>query len=202
MCDFLIANQLERNKYVMLRRSKTGPVELPTSSTADIAFLLLSFFLMTTVIEDDKGLPLVLPEWRSTPVFANMNERNVFKIHINSNDQLMVEGEILSSEADIKSLVKKFVLNNGADAKLSEDPEKAVVSLKADRGTTHKAFIAVLDEIQGAYYEIYAARAGRTVEAYRSLDPMVALERQIIERAKDGIPMNISIAEPSALAVK
>jgi biopolymer transport protein ExbD len=186
----------------MLRKSKTGPVELPTSSTADIAFLLLSFFLMTTVIESDKGLPLVLPEWTTSPTFAELNERNVFKIQINARNELMVEGEIIQSTDHVKKLVKKFILNNGVDGNLSENPQKAVVSLKADRGTTHGAFIAVLDEIQGAYYEIYATRADLSVETYRMLDPLKGPDRQIIDRTKEGIPMNISIAEASQISTR
>jgi biopolymer transport protein ExbD len=185
----------------MLRKSKTGPVELPTSSSADIAFLLLSFFLMTTVIENDKGLSLVLPEWRDEPIPTQIRERNVYNILINSQDQVMVEGEIVASLDGLRPMIRTFLLNQGSDEGMSESPEVAVVSLKTDRRTSHKMFVAALDEIQGAYYEIYAAKVGLTTEAYRRLDIGVPEQRQIVERAKKGFPMNISIAE-SALVIR
>ena len=83
---------------------------LSTSSVADIAFLLLSFFLMTTVIEDDKGLTLVLPEWLADPIQTPYHERNVFNIHINSNDNIMIEGEI-GTLAGLSQRIQDFILN-------------------------------------------------------------------------------------------
>jgi biopolymer transport protein ExbD len=178
-----------------MARSKHLNAGISTSSLADIAFLMLSYFLMTTVIDSDTGLALTLPEWRDQPVIAEIHERNLFNIHINSVDAVMIEGEISSLDG-LSRRVREFILNNNQDAKLSESPEKAVVSLRSDRGTTYEVFINALDEIQGAYYEIYAERAGISIGQYRRLNTGIPSERIIIEHAKSGIPMNISLADP------
>lgn len=86
-------------------------------------------------------------------------------------------------------------MNNGAHPNLSVSPEKAIVSFKTDRGTSYKAYIATLDEIQAAYYELYAQQAGITPEQFRKLDVRMSSEKILYEKGKKGIPMNISIAE-------
>jgi biopolymer transport protein ExbD len=172
--------------------------ELSTSSVADIVFLLLTFFMMTTVINSDKGLPILLPEWTAWQVQVPLHERNVFKIHINSNDEVLIEGE-RSGLGGLQEKVREFLLNNGAKDHLSENPLKAVVSLKADRGTTHGVFIMALDQIHGAYNGIYAEKLGMSIEQYRKLDLWDPGDLIVIKKAKQGIPMNISIAEPSAM---
>jgi biopolymer transport protein ExbD len=170
---------------------------LNTSSVADIAFLMLSFFLMTTVIANDKGLALTLPEWRDVPLPVEVHQRNIFKIQLNSQNQLMVQGDVRSNTGSLRSEVTDFILNNGRDPRLSDNSEVAIVSLRADRGTSHEAFMRVLDEVQGAYYEVYARRAGLTVQQYLNLDPRNAADKATIDRAKKGTPMNISLAEPT-----
>jgi biopolymer transport protein ExbD len=191
--DFLIVKEL--GKKNVMRTFTSRKVELNTSSVADIAFLLLSFFLMTTVINTDKGLTLTLPEWRDQPIKRDVLQRNLFKIHLNSANDLMVEGERLPSLEGLRHRVRAFILNNGADPNLSTDPTSAIVSLKTDRGTTQQAFITALDEIQAAYYSIYAERAGMSVEKYRALNIHHPSDQALIEKAKAGIPMNISLAD-------
>ena len=171
--------------------------ELNTGSTADIAFLLLSFFLMTTVIPNEKGLTILLPELRSDMPVKDVHSRNLFKIQINSHDQFMVNDQVRPDLSGLKAEIKTFLLNYNSDPTLSVSPKEAIVSLKADRGTTHKIFIAALDEIQGAYYDIYAQRVGISVEKFRKLDLQIPEENLLFSRAREGFPMNISIAEPS-----
>jgi biopolymer transport protein ExbD len=176
---------------------KLGSAEVSTSSMADIAFLLLTFFLMTTVIKNEKGLMLMLPQWTDIQITSDVNEINIFSIQINAENSFLIEGERRNSMRGVKEELKRFILNNGAVNTLSETPQAAVVSLKTDRSTSHEAFIQSLDEIQGAYFEIYAERANISIKKFRELDLNDQDEKKIYDKAREGIPMNISVAEPS-----
>ena len=178
---------------------KMSTAEVSTSSMADIAFLLLTFFLMTTVINNERGLTLLLPQWSVEPITSEKHQRNVFAIQINSVNEFLIEGEPRNSLAGVTDEIKKFILNNGVDPSLSVNPDEAVVSLKTDRGTSQQAFIAMLDVIQAAYYEIYAERAGITTKAFRELDLNDKTQKQIYDAARKNIPMNISMAEPTSI---
>lgn len=182
--------------------------EIPNASMADIAFLLLTFFLCTTTIANDRGLILQLPPppEEKPPEDIKIQERNMFKIQVNSSDALLVEGEPMTDVSGLREMVKKFILNRGADPASSDSPDKAIVSFKTDRGTSHKRFIEILDIMQGAYYDIYAERAGVTNSKWRELvsdlgDPA---NRVLYDKGRgrnpDGtveIPMQLSIAEPT-----
>jgi biopolymer transport protein ExbD len=182
--------------------------EIPNASMADIAFLLLTFFLVTTTIANDSGLSLILPPPPEAQVEeeVKIQEHNMFKIQLNSSDALLVEGEPMGDVSGLKNDIKKFILNRGVDEHSSDSPIKAVVSFKTDRGTTHKRFVEILDIIQAAYNDIYAERAGVTNARWRELsnemtDDPEAQRLYEVGRGKKGsldeIPMNISIAEPT-----
>lgn len=167
---------------------------------ADIAFLLLTFFLVTTTIANDRGLSIQLPP----PPEKNQEEikfqqHNLFTIQVNSSDALLVEGEPMDDVSGLKDQIKKFIMNNGADPELSDSPEKAIISYKTDRGTSHKRFVQILDIIQGAYYDLYAEQAGVTNKQFRDAASDLTSEqnKQIYEKGRKGIPMQISIAEPT-----
>lgn len=169
--------------------------ELSSGAMADIAFLLLTFYMVTTEIKDNKGLTLMLPPYQpNAPVIAK-NDRNLFAIYLNSSDALLVEKEERTSVEGLREEIKTFILNNGKDKNLSDSPIDAVVSIKTDRGTTYGRFLAILDEVQGAYYEIYGQRVGLTSAAYRKLNLEIPTEKALHEKGRSGVPMNISIAE-------
>jgi len=177
-----------------------GTPEIPNASMADIAFLLLVFFLVTTTIANDKGLQIMLPPPpEAQPEDVKIQERNMFKIQLNSADALLVEGEPTDDISGLKDEIKKFILNNGADPASSDSPMKAVVSYKTDRGTSHKRFIQLLDIIQNAYYDIYAEQAGVTNARFREAasDQSKEENREIYQKGVAGIPMAVSIAEPT-----
>ncbi len=174
--------------------------EIPNASMADIAFLLLTFFLVTTTISNDRGLSIQLPpppEKQQEDV--KIQEHNMFKIQVNSSDALLVEGEPMNDVSGLKEQIKKFIMNNGADPASSDNPEKAIVSFKTDRGTSHKRFVQILDLIQGAYYDIYADKAGVSNARFREAasDPSDPNNKAIYDKGRAGIPMNVSIAEPT-----
>jgi biopolymer transport protein ExbD len=184
----------------MAKRKDRGGTEVNASSMADIAFLLLIFFLVTTTIDAERGVTLLLPpkpDPNQPPPEIKENERNIFKILVNSQDRLLVEDEPLEDIRQIRSMVKTFVLNNGRDPMSSESPEKAIVSFKTNRGTSYDTYISILDELKGAYYEIYGERVGLTAQEYRTLDDTKPRERELLRRGREGLPMNISIAEPT-----
>ena len=150
-------------------KQKREVPELNSSSTADIAFLLLVFFLMTTSMAVNKGLARRLPP----PVPAEqktedlkVKERNVFVVLINSEDQLLVRGEY-TELADLKEKAKEFIKNAGDDPNMPEkEPmdveyfgtvlvtKNHVISLQNDRGTSYAAYINVQNELVAAYNEL------------------------------------------------
>jgi len=130
-----------------------------------------------------------------------IKERNLFKVAINSNDDLLVEGDRLEDFMEIKDMLIEHILNPGNSEEFAETPKKAIVSFKTDRGTSYEAYINVLDQLQGAYYQIYADRAGISLEDYRTLDMSNPKDKALYKKGKgegdDEIPMAISIAEPT-----
>ncbi|MFP4091556.1 MAG: ExbD/TolR family protein [Cyclobacteriaceae bacterium] len=183
-----------------MARKKRNAGEVNAGSMADIAFLLLIFFLVTTTIASDKGLAIRLPpkqDPNDPPPEVKFNERNIFKVLLNSSDRMLVEGEPMQDVSQLRDMVKEFVLNYGADPNLSESPTDAVVSFKTDRGTSYEMYTEVLDELQGAYYEIYAEQLGVPAEQVRDINNAEPSLKDRYDELKKEIPMAISIAEPS-----
>lgn len=152
----------------MARKKKKVP-EINASSTADIAFLLLIFFLITTSMDTDKGLARRLPPPVPKDQEKNdieMNERNILVVLINSNNQLMVNGAPMQL-GDLRRKAIEFIKNENDDPNLPErevvDVEffgpmkvskKHVISLQNDRGTEYQSYIEVQNELIAAYNEI------------------------------------------------
>jgi biopolymer transport protein ExbD len=140
-----------------------GPPEVNAGSMADIAFLLLIFFLVTTTIETDAGLDRMLPPMEPPDENVVIKQKNIFTVNINKNGQLLVEEELL----DLKGLRKAAMdfLDNGGDGTCnyckgardessSDNPTKAIISLKNDRETKYSTYITVQNELVGAYNEL------------------------------------------------
>lgn len=204
----------------MARSKDRGTPEVNSGSMADIAFLLLIFFLVTTTIPNDKGILMQLPPPPEEEIDLIIQERNIFKILANSNDQLLVENEpYTGGMLELKNMVKDHVLNFGnandeasidlynslpsslkskalQDPKSSDNPDKAIISFKANRGTSYELYIDVLDALHGAYNEIYAERVGLTAAEYLALDQSDDLQKRIYKQGRNGIRKAISIAEP------
>jgi len=178
--------------------------EINAGSMADIAFLLLIFFLMTTTMDIDSGITRKLPAPTppDAPAPPPVKERNVYIVLVNTYDQLFVEREVMDI-SQLRKGVKDFILNPSNDENLSERKEieieglgmvkvsKGVVSLQNDRNTSYDKYIAVQNELVAAFNELrdeYArAQFGMPFE---DLD----------EERQDGIkklyPQSISEAEP------
>ena len=121
---------------MLLEKRKKRPNEIPTSSLADIAFLLLVFFLVTTTIDMDKGLTLVLPapgEEKEIP------KENISNLLINAAGMVMMD-EVPLTIGEIKKIAKK---------KMAENPN-LIFSVKSDRETDYQDFVSVLDQLKMA----------------------------------------------------
>ena len=168
--------------------------EINAGSMADIAFLLLIFFLVTTTIDTDKGLLVLLPPWSEEEVeTTKLKERNVFSVLVNANNQLLVRGE----PTDIKGLrerAKEFILNPARREDLSEKPTKAIISLKNDRGTNYETYFTVYNELLGAYNELWTELS----QQLYGVDYSDELSRAQRKEIKSRIPMVLSEAEPTA----
>ena len=198
--------------------------EVNAGSMADIAFLLLIFFLVTTTIASDKGILNFLPPKQDPnvpPPDIKKNERNIFNVLINANNDLLVEGEYRRKAEGLDQDFKSFILNFGAPdeeavalfnslpaslqaqalrkSDSSDDPGEAVISIKTNRGTSYEVFLEVFDLAKKAYFEIYAERVGVTVDEYRKLGGEDEASKAILDKSKEGVPMAISIAEPDKI---
>ena len=152
----------------MARRSSP---EVNAGSMADIAFLLLIFFLVTTTIETDSGISRKLPPIEENDEDVIIKQKNIFTVLLNGKDQILVEDELMELE-DIRAAAIEFLDNGGGkgedacdyckgkrDPSSSDNPDKAVVSLKNERETSYAAYISVQNELVAAYTHLRNIRA-------------------------------------------
>ena len=189
----------------MAKRNRKVP-GINASSTADIAFMLLIFFLITTSMDTDRGLARRLPpppENKDQKDDIIVKERNVLQVRLNKDDQLMVGGEW----SDIKQLrekAKEFIANPNDDPNMPEKhaknipffgdvmiTEKHVISVQNDVGTSYEAYLQVQNELVAAYNELRSELAkSKFGKEYAECS----------EEEKDAImdyyPQKISEAEP------
>jgi hypothetical protein len=200
----------------MARRSTP---EVNAGSLADIAFLLLIFFLVTTTIETDSGISRKLPPMQDEEVTPPViKEKNIFQVIVNRNNDLLVEDELMELK-DLREAAIAFLDNGGGvgpeacnycqgakDPASSDNPTKAVIMLVNDRQTEYGTYIAVQNELVGAYNELRDRTAQRLYG--KSFQKMEAdfndvrytgdkdkLKEQI-EEVRDMWPQKLSEADP------
>ncbi|MBC8616360.1 biopolymer transporter ExbD [Parabacteroides faecis] len=177
------------------------------SSSADIAFMLLIFFLITTSMDTDKGLarrlPPPVPKDQKKNEEMDIKKRNILVVLINSNNQILCNNEFI----DIKQLrekVRTFIENPYNDEHMPEKTEvdvpffgkqmvtkNHVISLQNDRGTEYQAYIDVQNELAGAYNELRDEVSKKKFgKAFADLDEDQQKAVQMI------YPQKISEAEP------
>ena len=178
----------------MAKGKRRQAPEINASSMADIAFLLLIFFLVTTEIVEDKGILVKLPPWSEEEVDpTRLNERNVFSVLVNKDNDLLVRGEP-TDIADLRERAKEFITNPSKRPDLAEKPTKAIISLKNDRGTEYGTYLAVYNELQGAYNELWNELANQRYGVDYSEDLPFDQRKDI----KGTIPFVLSEAEPTS----
>ena len=165
--------------------------QINAGSMADIAFLLLIFFLVTTTIEVDKGITVKLPPWADEPIPEKAMERNVFSVKVNKNNELLVRKELIPISV-LKERTIEFILNPNQRTDMPRNPRVAIVSLQNDRETKYDTYISVYNELKAAYNHIWQEEAlKRYGKAYENLN--IDEQRTI----RKDIPLVISEAEPT-----
>ncbi|WP_163322131.1 biopolymer transporter ExbD [Draconibacterium mangrovi] len=179
--------------------------EIPAASLADIAFMLLIFFLVTTTMDVDSGLRRKLPQWapdQEQNDDQQINERNVFVVLVNKNNDLLVEGDYEQIE-NLRERAKEFMANpyNAENLPEKEPMEipyfgeqmvtKGVISLRNDLDTQYGTYLAVQNELVAAINELRDELAKQKFgKAYVDLDG----DQQ--DAIKKIYPSRISEAEP------
>lgn len=188
----------------MGKKRKIG--EINSSSMADIAFLLLIFFLVTTSMSTSTGLsrrlPPPLPPDQVVPP-VDVNKRNVFQVKINSMNELQVQGELMDLK-DLRARAKEFIKNENNDPNMPkkelvnipligeiEITKEHVISLQNDVDTQYQAYIDVQNELVAAYNEL------RNELALQKFGKVFdELEEDQKKAVQDVYPQKISEAEP------
>ena len=200
--------------------------EINAGSMADIAFLLLIFFLVTTTMDVDSGISKKLsekpPKDYVPPV---IKEKNIFEVNINRNNEMLVEGETMKLE-DLKEATIKFIDNGGGEGKVvdgvstgpcdyckgvrspssSDHPNKAIISVQSDRGTEYGMYIKVQNELLKAYTELRNRLALETYNvSYNQLEDDFKKDskneelKKKVQFIKTRYPQIISDAEPTSV---
>jgi biopolymer transport protein ExbD len=180
--------------------------EVPAASLADIAFMLLIFFLVTTTMDVDSGLERRLPQWVDPETLQDddqqIKERNVFVVLVNRDNQLFVEGDVIQV-SELRERAKEFMANPFNEEELPEkepteipffgtvDVTKGVISLRNDLDTKYGTYLAVQNELVAAINELREELAkSQFGKSYSDLEKE---EQKAIRRI---YPSRISEAEP------
>ncbi|QOD62153.1 biopolymer transporter ExbD [Polaribacter haliotis] len=145
--------------------SRKQSPEINAGSMADIAFLLLIFFLVTTTMNVDAGISRKIPPKEEIPSDILVNERNILEVNINKNNDIFADGKTIQMN-ELKQIAIDFIDNGGgldinkkscdwcegSKIKTSSDhPTKAIISIKTDRTTNYETYISTLDILNSAY---------------------------------------------------
>tara|TARA_R110001606_G_scaffold55599_1_gene135315 strand:- start:18120 stop:18725 length:606 start_codon:yes stop_codon:yes gene_type:complete len=157
--------------------SRKESPEINAGSMADIAFLLLIFFLVTTTMNVDSGIIRKIAEKPIDNHIIDIKEKNILQVNINLNNELLVDEKIVQLK-DLKQIAIDFIDNGGGlDSNQkpcdwcqgkqivtsSDHPSKALISINADRNTNYETYISVLDHLNSAYTHL---RNKLSVEMY------------------------------------
>ncbi len=199
--------------------AKRSAPEVNAGSMADIAFLLLIFFLVTTTIGVDQGINRLLPRYEENPPVPPINQRNILPVLVNKDNQLLVNEKVLDIK-DLRQTAIDFLENNGSgtcnycftgkkDPSSSDHPDKAVISLSNDGLTSYGTYIAVQNELVAAYTFLRDRESKRRYNMsfsemeYIYNDPASKATEGLVEdlepkvkKIQEMFPMRLSEAEP------
>ncbi len=196
--------------------------EINAGSMADIAFLLLIFFLVTTTMDTDSGVFRKLPELQPDNTEAPpVKQKNILEVNINRFDQLLVDGEEVQI-GDVRQLAIDFIDNGGGtyegrscdycagkkEESSSDHPGKAIISVQTAQTTSYGMYISVQNELLAAYTELRNSYAKKYLTGkYQGLSYSDLLKIQkadkenadvkaAIAKVKKAYPEILSDAEP------
>ena len=189
-----------------MARNKKAIPEINAGSMADIAFLLLIFYLVTTTMDTDTGINKMLAPYDEELLEdpPPIKKRNIFTVLVNSRDQLLVEDDYLQI-SELRAKAMEFIDNNGdgsckhcqglKNPTSSDNPDKAVLSLQNDRGTSYGMYVKVQNELVAAYEDLRERYAQEKYgRSYRDMDDEA--DAEILKEIKTAYPQKISEAEP------
>lgn len=172
----------------MPRQRRSIP-EINAGSMADIAFLLLIFFLVTTSIIDEKGLSVKLPALpkaqQSPPI---VQKRNVYEVYINDQNQFMVQGQVQTLTA-LQQQVIQFIDNPHHDPNMSASPQEAVLLIHTDAKASYGQYIALQNGLKTVYQTLREQYSKTTFDKHYNDLPNASAERLKIDQV---YPMNIA----------
>ena len=196
----------------MARKKRKAP-GINSSSSADLAFTLLIFFLVVTSMDTDEGLTRLLPRWTEESSEQDIKKRNILNVLVNANNDLMVADEwakvdnlcetakqFIKAEGDFAGeRGPEYVQANpdrypelvsffGSDVKI---PKNHVISLQSDYGTSYEMYIKVQNELVAAYNQL---RNELSQEKFGKPYDEEELSKEQMQAIKDYYPMNISEA--------
>ncbi len=185
--------------------------EVNASSQADIAFMLLIFFLVATSMNTDSGIPRMLPplpDEKQKTEDMDIRERNLLTVFINAHNQIMVAGKRVSTPEEVKEKALEYILNPMGDENMPEKevkefelPDKTkksygvsqcIISLQNDRGTDYGKYLEVQDALMSAFREVRDDLSKKWY-AGKSFDQLTDEESEVITKA---VPLKISESEP------
>jgi biopolymer transport protein ExbD len=197
--------------------SRKDSPEINAGSMADIAFLLLIFFLVTTTMNVDTGISRKIPQKQEKPLNINVNKRNVLEININKNDELFVNGNTIAL-SELKQIAVDFIDNGGGfdvhkkvcdwcegkkEKTASDHPTKAILSIQSDRNANYGTYIATLDVLNTAYLslrnkvavKLYNINYEYLLEAYKKSNNSDTSLQEKIKEIRNMYPLLLSDAE-------
>ena len=197
--------------------SRKETPEINAGSMADIAFLLLIFFLVTTTMSVDAGISKKIPQKQENPTDIDINERNILEVNINKNNELFVDGKTIELK-ELKQIAVNFIDNGGGldinknscnwcngskNPSSSDHPTKAIITIKTDRLTTYKTYISSLDILNSAYthlrnklsVKLYNQNYASLLDAYKKSNNSDKNIQEKIKLIREKYPLLVSDIE-------
>ena len=197
--------------------SRKETPEINAGSMADIAFLLLIFFLVTTTMSVDAGISKKIPQKQENPTDIDINERNILEVNINKKNELFVDGKTIELK-ELKQIAINFIDNGGGldinknscnwcngskNPSSSDHPTKAIITIKTDRLTTYETYISSLDILNSAYthlrnklsVKLYNQNYASLLNAYKNSNNSDKNIQEKIKLIREKYPLLVSDIE-------